>query len=39
VPVDGKPRRKRQPGALKGQLVVGREFFAPLPESELAGRE
>jgi prevent-host-death family protein len=39
VPVDCKPRRKRQPGALQGCLVVGKEFFEPLPEGELAGWE
>ena len=29
----------RRPGALKGQLVVGDEFFEPLPEAELAAWE
>jgi len=32
----GAVKGKRQPGALKGRLVVGPEFFAPLPQSELA---
>lgn len=27
---------QRVPGALKGKLVVGPEFFEPLPEEELA---
>jgi antitoxin (DNA-binding transcriptional repressor) of toxin-antitoxin stability system len=26
---------KRKPGALEGKLVVGREFFEPLPPEEL----
>jgi prevent-host-death family protein len=30
---------KRKPGLLKGKLRVGRQFFAPLPPSELAGWE
>lgn len=32
-----KPAKKgpRQPGALKGKLVVGPEFFEPLPDDEL----
>lgn len=38
VPV-GEVRGKRQPGALKGKLVVGREFFKPLPEAELESWE
>ena len=33
VPVN--PRPKRQFGRLKGKGSVGREFFEPLPESEL----
>jgi len=28
-------RPKRKPGAWKGKLVVGPEFFEPLPEDEL----
>ena len=38
VPV-GKVRGRRQPGALRGKLKVGPEFFEPLPTSELAGWE
>jgi prevent-host-death family protein len=30
------PENKRQFGALKGQFAVGKEFFDPLPEEELA---
>ena len=38
VPVaDAKGRRK--PGALRGKLKVGKEFFEPLPPEELAGWE
>lgn len=33
----GEINGKRQPGALKGQLTVGPEFFEPLPDDELAG--
>ncbi|HEV3318028.1 MAG TPA: type II toxin-antitoxin system prevent-host-death family antitoxin [Candidatus Angelobacter sp.] len=29
----------RQPGALRGKLRVGPEFFEPLPADELAGWE
>jgi prevent-host-death family protein len=29
----------RQPGALRGKLHVGPEFFEPLPAEELAGWE
>jgi prevent-host-death family protein len=32
----GEVRGKRTPGALKGQLRVGPEFFEPLPAAELA---
>lgn len=32
----GEVRGKRQPGSLRETLRVGPEFFAPLPESELA---
>jgi prevent-host-death family protein len=32
----GEVKGKRQPGALKGKLHVGPEFFAPLPPEELA---
>ena len=35
----GEVRGKRQPGALKGVLSVGAEFFEPLPVEELAGWE
>lgn len=38
VPV-GVVKGKRQPGSLKGKLVVGREFFEPLPPSELVNWE
>jgi len=38
VPV-GEVKGKRQPGALKGKLVVGPEFFKPLPQGELANWE
>ena len=31
-----KPPGKRQPGAWKGLITVGPEFFEPLPEDELA---
>jgi prevent-host-death family protein len=27
---------KRQPGALKGKISIGPEFFEPLPDDELA---
>jgi prevent-host-death family protein len=29
------PTGQRQPGSLKGKFRVGREFFEPLPASEL----
>jgi prevent-host-death family protein len=29
----------RQPGALRGKIQVGAEFFEPLPADELAGWE
>jgi prevent-host-death family protein len=35
VPISGK-KGKRKLGLLKGKLVVGQEFFKPLPEEELA---
>lgn len=38
VPIAG-AKGKRQPGALKGKLYVGPEFFEPLPPNELAGWE
>ena len=34
VPI-GEIRGKREPGALRGRLHVGAEFFAPLPADEL----
>ena len=38
VPV-GKVRGQRQPGALRGKLNVGPEFFEPLPAKELSAWE
>ena len=38
VPV-GKVRGRRQPGALRGKLHVGPEFFEPLPSEELSAWE
>jgi prevent-host-death family protein len=35
----GEVKGKRQPGSLKGQLIVGTEFFEPLPDDELSGWE
>ena len=35
VPV-GETKGQRQPGSLKGKLLVGREFFEPLPADELS---
>jgi prevent-host-death family protein len=35
VPISGKKGRRKL-GLLKGKLVVGQEFFEPLPEEELA---
>ena len=35
----GETKGKRQPGSLKGKLVVGREFFEPLPADELLAWE
>lgn len=32
----GDAKAERQPGSLKGKLVVGPEFFEPLPDEELA---
>lgn len=34
-----RPIPRRHFGALAGRLVVGREFFEPLPDDELAGWE
>jgi prevent-host-death family protein len=38
VPV-GEVRGRRQPGALRGKLCVGPEFFQPLPSVELSAWE
>jgi prevent-host-death family protein len=38
VPI-GAVKGRRTPGSLKGELVVGKEFFEALPKSELAGWE
>lgn len=38
VPIS-KKKGKRKLGLLKGKLVVGPEFFEPLPEKELEGWE
>lgn len=38
VPI-GEVKGKRQPGVLKGKLVVGTDFFKPLPHSDLVGWE
>jgi len=38
VPI-GKVRGKRQPGALRGKLQIGPEFFKPLPPEELSAWE
>ena len=38
VPISEKSG-KRRPGALKGKLEVGLEFFQPLPADELEGWE
>jgi prevent-host-death family protein len=35
----GEVKGKRQPGSLKGKLLVGPEFFSPLPPEELAAWE
>ena len=35
----GEVKGKRQPGSMKGQLVVGREFFEPLPDEEIRAWE
>jgi prevent-host-death family protein len=32
----GEVQGRRQPGALRGKLRVGREFFEPLPAEELS---
>lgn len=33
------PAGKRRPGALKGLVTIGSEFFDPLPEKELTAWE
>jgi len=38
VPISG-IKGRRQPGALRRRLKVGKEFFEPLPADELAGWE
>lgn len=35
----GETKGRRQPGSLKGKLVVGPEFFDELPVDELSGWE
>jgi prevent-host-death family protein len=35
----GEVKGKRQPGVLKGKLIVGQEFFEPLPHDELENWE
>jgi prevent-host-death family protein len=35
----GEVQGRRQPGALRGKLQVGPEFFEPLPADELAAWE
>lgn len=34
-----KPRKKRRPGRLKGNIVIPDDFFDPLPEEELKAWE
>jgi antitoxin (DNA-binding transcriptional repressor) of toxin-antitoxin stability system len=36
VPLVPAKRRRRKPGAWRGKLVVGPDFFAPLSDEELA---
>ena len=38
VPI-GEIKGQRRPGSLKGKLLVGREFFEPLPVDELSAWE
>jgi prevent-host-death family protein len=38
VPI-GEIEGQRKPGSLKGKLVIGPEFFEPLPATELAAWE
>ncbi|MGH9609563.1 MAG: type II toxin-antitoxin system Phd/YefM family antitoxin [Bryobacteraceae bacterium] len=35
----GETKGKRQPGSWKGRLLVGTEFFEPLPADELSAWE
>lgn len=35
IPPKTEPKKRRQPGALKGLGPLGPEFFEPLPEDEL----
>jgi prevent-host-death family protein len=35
----GASKGARKPGSMKGKLVVGPEFFEPLPDDELRGWE
>lgn len=35
----GEVKGKRQPGSMKGKLLVGPEFFEPLPIDELSAWE
>jgi antitoxin (DNA-binding transcriptional repressor) of toxin-antitoxin stability system len=35
----GAGKGTRKPGSMKGKLVIGQEFFEPLPEDELRGWE
>jgi len=35
----GEVKGRRTPGSLKGTLIVGSDFFQPLPSDELAGWE
>lgn len=35
----GEVKGRRTPGSLKGKLIVGSDFFQPLPPDELAGWE
>ena len=40
APLKGiKPRRARQPGALRGKFKIGPEFFLPLPAESVAAWE
>jgi prevent-host-death family protein len=39
VPLKTKPKSRREFGILKGKLIVGPEFFEPLPDDELEALE